>query len=86
MALDARTRSAAEFKNEPSQGLHRQEQSASTEIASRNPVMHRFTNTITLAIRNLTLQKLRVLLTALGLDLRRILGDRHAGHRRGGQP
>ena len=29
--------------------------------------MHRLTNTITLAIRNLTLQKLRVLLTALGL-------------------
>jgi putative ABC transport system permease protein len=29
--------------------------------------MHRFSNTIVLAIRNLTLQKLRVLLTALGL-------------------
>ncbi len=29
--------------------------------------MHRFTNTFTLAVRNLTLQKMRVLLTALGL-------------------
>ena len=37
-----------------------------------NLTMHRLYTTVVLAIRNLTLHKLRVLLTILGLDLRRL--------------
>ena len=48
--------------------------------------MNRFCNTIELAIRNLTLHKLRVLLTVLGLIFGVVVGDRDAGDRRGGQP
>ena len=48
--------------------------------------MHRFYITVVLAMRNLRLHKLRVLLDHPRPDLRRGVGDRHAGDRRRGQP